>query len=412
MKRRNRGRRVIAGLIASFLLAAATAWSQQVADFFILPVAGYSEQITQSFGALNPDHIDPSTGEPKRHTGDDVSGTAAVTQVLAAASGRVMFARQRGTCHDNWGHVLVIEHVLSDNTRVNSIYGHLDPGSIAVAEGQTVTRGTVLGRIGRYPCWGDHLHFAIRQGAFGAAVGEYPAWLAGYLVQAGFPASYQAPLAFIANHSAPPVPIAVVGGTFVDRTGAVVGTSFLIDPNVQPGRVSFWDVTGPTGWNSGSVYRCPDYQPNGTAQNRSICWMFEPAISGQYTAQGLVGAIPVVGSFQINSNSRLTAPQIISFVRGLVSIDVSWEAPPIGARSFLVRLSRFPPSNPFQASDIVQETVVAGATRFTSLSVASLVPGQDYRIDVFAFSHDVRIPDPLVSPFNMASDSVIFTAVR
>src|SRR5437879_5981836 len=94
---------------ATLLALARPGWSQEVADSFALPIANYVNGVTQAFGAHNPNHLDPA-GKPKRHVGEDVSGIGGTTVVTAAASGKVMLARTRGTCDSNWGHILVIEH--------------------------------------------------------------------------------------------------------------------------------------------------------------------------------------------------------------------------------------------------------------------------------------------------------------
>ena len=149
--------------------------AQQVATNFQFPVNNYLTSVTNPFDSPNPNYGN------KRHVADDVSGMAGVTEVVSVAKGKVMFAQPWKRC-PNWGHVIVIEHVLADGRLVNSIYGHLDPSSIQVTEGQDVDIGQKIGIVGNYrECWDDHLHFGIRLGSFGVPVGVYPAWLAGYL---------------------------------------------------------------------------------------------------------------------------------------------------------------------------------------------------------------------------------------
>lgn len=97
-----------------------------------------------------------------------------------------------------WGHVLVIEHKLPNNSGfVTTIYGHLDANDIKVEEGKSVEIGQLLGTVGKYPCYGDHLHFGIRRGAFDDSVGEYPIWLHGYLAQSKFRENYCDPATYI-----------------------------------------------------------------------------------------------------------------------------------------------------------------------------------------------------------------------
>ena len=97
-------------------------WSDLFAtiDSFQLPVINYS--VTQSFGNYNSNY--PCTASvDKRHTGTDIAGVANTTEVYAIAEGKVMFAQERGTCATNWGHVLVIEHIIANgNPKICSIY--------------------------------------------------------------------------------------------------------------------------------------------------------------------------------------------------------------------------------------------------------------------------------------------------
>ena len=77
--------------------------------------------------------------------------------VFAAADGRILFAKDAGA---GWVNVIIIEHVASDGTKIQSLYGHLE--TIAKNDGEVKRReriGTVGGANGRYPC---HLHFEIR----------------------------------------------------------------------------------------------------------------------------------------------------------------------------------------------------------------------------------------------------------
>lgn len=190
----------------SFSLSLAlVASAQEAATFFQFPTLNYLPVIAQTFGELKPDRIDKATGKPKHHAGDDIDGNSGATKVFSVANGKVIFARPRLTCDDNWGHVIVIEHTLPDGNIVNSIYGHLDPTSIRVSEGNDVKIGQELGFVGRWisakfpgePCWGDHLHFGIHREKFTIAGDGYPIELAGYLTQEEFPESYCDPATYI-----------------------------------------------------------------------------------------------------------------------------------------------------------------------------------------------------------------------
>lgn len=95
----------------------------------------------------NPDHW---------HTGEDWyarEGDTAGAEVYAIAEGRVVYV---GANYP--GRVVIVEHAPD----LFSMYGHLDP-AVAVAEGQAVARGALLGVVLRR---GDdvpnHLHFEVR----------------------------------------------------------------------------------------------------------------------------------------------------------------------------------------------------------------------------------------------------------
>ena len=109
------------------------------------PVEG---QITGSFG----ERIDPFNGEGAFHSGVDIS--AVVGQpVLAPADGTVTFADFLG----GYGRAVVIDHTHGITTR----YGHL--ASFAIAAGQFVHRGDVLGYVGLSGrSTGPHLHYEVR----------------------------------------------------------------------------------------------------------------------------------------------------------------------------------------------------------------------------------------------------------
>jgi murein DD-endopeptidase MepM/ murein hydrolase activator NlpD len=64
-----------------------------------------------------------------------------------------------------WGNVVVIRHGYLEDGQVkfiDSLYGHLD--KILVAEGQTVSRGQVIGLVGNaHGIYAPHLHFEIHK---------------------------------------------------------------------------------------------------------------------------------------------------------------------------------------------------------------------------------------------------------
>lgn len=78
---------------------------------------------------------------------------AAGTQIRAVSAGEVMVADQIGT----YGQTVIVQHGGGDY----SVYGSL--GRIDVQKGQAVTKGQVIGTVGRAdPDMDPHLHFEIR----------------------------------------------------------------------------------------------------------------------------------------------------------------------------------------------------------------------------------------------------------
>lgn len=120
-------------------------WARLAKAPTLWPVEG---MITGSFG----ERIDPFNGEGAFHSGVDISSTYGHA-VLAPADGVVVFA----DAMTGYGRMLVIEHGNGISTR----YGHLS--GFAVAAGQTVQRGDIIGYVGLSGrSTGPHLHYEVR----------------------------------------------------------------------------------------------------------------------------------------------------------------------------------------------------------------------------------------------------------
>jgi len=120
-------------------------WLRMAAAPTMWPVEG---PVTGSFG----ERIDPFNGEGAFHTGVDIS-TAYGQAVIAPADGVVVFAAPAV----GYGQLVVLEHGHGISTR----YGHL--ASFAIAIGQSVRRGDVIGYVGRSGrSTGPHLHYEVR----------------------------------------------------------------------------------------------------------------------------------------------------------------------------------------------------------------------------------------------------------
>lgn len=104
-----------------------------------------------------------------RLNGADTAGAS----VLAVADGEVVFLGS-----DYPGRVVVVQHA----PELYSMYGHLNPESVTVAQGSQVVRGQQLATIASVPGWTapSHLHFEIRNFLYAAEVnGETPRYAYG-----------------------------------------------------------------------------------------------------------------------------------------------------------------------------------------------------------------------------------------
>jgi murein DD-endopeptidase MepM/ murein hydrolase activator NlpD len=105
--------------------------------------------LTSRFGAVRSQ----GGGDPRRHAGVDLAAPAG-SPVMAAQDGRVSVANWAG----GYGLLVVLDHSDGMQTR----YAHLS--RIAVAKGQVVRRGEIVGLVGSTGrSTGPHLHFELRQ---------------------------------------------------------------------------------------------------------------------------------------------------------------------------------------------------------------------------------------------------------
>jgi murein DD-endopeptidase MepM/ murein hydrolase activator NlpD len=110
----------------------------------IWPVEG---RITSSFG----EREDPFNGEGAFHRGIDIS-TSYGHQILAPADGTVTYA----DFMSGYGRFVVLDHGRGIQTR----FGHMS--AFAVAEGQHVHRGQLIGYVGLSGrSTGPHLHYEV-----------------------------------------------------------------------------------------------------------------------------------------------------------------------------------------------------------------------------------------------------------
>lgn len=126
-----------------------------------------SSEVSSGFGY----RIAPCRGCSSDHQGVDFDPGYGVP-IQAIADGVVVFAGSDG----GLGQHVIVQHQIN-GAMVQSVYGHMITGSIAVRVGDTVARGQLLGDVGSTGAsTGPHLHFEIRPGG-GTAV-EPLGWLA------------------------------------------------------------------------------------------------------------------------------------------------------------------------------------------------------------------------------------------
>lgn len=112
----------------------------------MFPIPGGA--ITSGFGY----RIHPIYGDARLHTGIDI-GADTGDPIYAAADGVVASVGSLG----GYGNATVVEH----GGGLATLYGH--QSSILVSDGESVTQGQVIGRVGcTGACTGPHLHFEVR----------------------------------------------------------------------------------------------------------------------------------------------------------------------------------------------------------------------------------------------------------
>lgn len=107
---------------------------------------------------------DPVYGGTRTHSGVDLDGREGVTNVIAAASGKVNKINNgckpgNLSCGGGYGNYIKIAHPDGKYT----LYAHLHNNSITVAVGDEVSQGQVIAKVGNTgKSTGAHLHFEVR----------------------------------------------------------------------------------------------------------------------------------------------------------------------------------------------------------------------------------------------------------
>ena len=91
------------------------------------------------------------------HSGTDLTpGEGA--EIHAVAAGTVRIATEAG---GDYGVTVVIDHII-DGQLVSTRYGHMQYGSLQVTQGEKVTAGQVIGKVGQTgKATGPHLHLEV-----------------------------------------------------------------------------------------------------------------------------------------------------------------------------------------------------------------------------------------------------------
>lgn len=151
------------GSVYSILTAFNLRLSSQYKDFAIFRKTSAEQHsaVMQCFPSIWPTEgtisslfgwrIDPFTKKKDFHAGVDIANLKS-TDIIATADGVVEFSGKKG----GYGNAVVLDH----GNGFETIYGHAD--SILVEEGDAVTKGTLIARMGTTGrSTGDHLHYEI-----------------------------------------------------------------------------------------------------------------------------------------------------------------------------------------------------------------------------------------------------------
>ena len=115
------------------------------------PLPG-SYKLSSLFGG----RLDPFTGRPSNHTGVDIPAVSG-TKIYAAQAGVVTLV-QTNRYATTYGYYCIISHGNGKST----LYAHMKSAPV-VKEGQTVTKGQLIGYVGSTGrSTGPHLHFELR----------------------------------------------------------------------------------------------------------------------------------------------------------------------------------------------------------------------------------------------------------
>ena len=135
--------------IGSYINRTAKDKDVQVASGFIKPIQG---RITSPFGW----RTHPIFNSKSFHSGVDIGGPN-LGAIRASNSGKVIYSGWYG----GYGKVVIVEHGIVNGKPITTLYAHMN--SIAVSNGQRVTKGQIVGYEGTTGySTGPHCHFEVR----------------------------------------------------------------------------------------------------------------------------------------------------------------------------------------------------------------------------------------------------------
>lgn len=135
--------------LSSYINKTAKDSNVQVASGFVKPISG---KITSPFGW----RTHPIFNSRSFHSGVDIGGPN-LGAIRASNSGKVIYSGWYG----GYGKVVILEHGIVNGKPITTLYAHMN--SIAVSNGQRVSKGQVLGYEGTTGySTGPHCHFEVR----------------------------------------------------------------------------------------------------------------------------------------------------------------------------------------------------------------------------------------------------------
>ena len=210
-----------------------------------MPMPGTFFSLPFEAGALLPivtqDYSCGSCGVAgQHHVGIDLVPSGADFNVYSAAAGTVVdvvssCGNGDTTCNHGFGNTVIVEHPGQSKF---SLYAHMQPGSVAVTNGDNVSKGELIGVMGETGnVTGPHLHFEISENP---GLGEF-----GYSASHPSGSGYFDPWREFEDLAIQPTAIEIVNpaGVFV-RSGPDVAYPIVTEFQVQHRTVAFAQVTG------------------------------------------------------------------------------------------------------------------------------------------------------------------------